>query len=1393
MKKYLIILLALITTLHVWGQFEDEQIILDGSGALQVLAIDLDADGDDDIVTVKDAQGISGHWYENTDGQGTFAKPQVFDYFYAQTGTSSSISKVYAADVNGDGKMDIVCNQRWLENTGDPSSFIAHVLDYNLSEIKIPGDMDADGDMDILVTMAYSPNNGREGGIFWLENIDGLGNFQKLNDFNSDYDNIRNVGAEIFDHDGDGDLDVIAFYDPISSSSFYVVFENTNGNGATMLEVWSSNIDDVWATAKGDINDDGLEDVAVIRKLSNGSTRPSLLLNIGGGFQQTNYNTFVNDQTDLYFANIDNSGAEELLVLSPGTNYVSGDPFTGNLSPTLNPVGGLITAGAASLGDFNGDQFLDLVETYDDFLTLSGSNKDLRIVYNQNGNPSVDEVDIEYFIRSNSKKLVRDFDLDGDNDIILLNGKFPNNQRLELLKNDGVGNFNKEILISDGILQSSEFEIVDVNDDGRNDVIINEGSQVFSFLQNSDGTITKNDSPFFDQSVGLIRTVDVNNDDRSDYIYLWDQDQTIYIQLNNGGQPEPPVGINYTFGGVLEFELADVNFDGSVDIVMYVESEQVTVSYNDGNGNFSTPSLLVSNTGNLIGVADINGDGANDLIFTRSSALIFTDKVTVSYYDISGSSYLPEEDVLEQQNTVEFEVADYDNDGDIDIITNFGVAINVTGEGDFFYSVGTGSLDLFEATQDLNGDGLPDLVNFNVLRSRLSWSENSFNSIAQTSGQVVIDDNDNCEVDPGESFFPGAIIQIEKDGEVHYANSGLQGFYGTLTDDLGDYNFELQLPSPYWTACDIDTTVSITDVNIDYEVDFYLQAEVDCPLLSPELAVTRLRPCIPGRITLSYCNYGTITSELSEATLAIPFGLIVNSASQPIVEQTDSTIVFEIDPIQPGSCGNIFINVTPDCELLEVYDVVCTEVKVTPDELCVPIDLSWDGSTIEATGFCVGDSARFILRNIGDGAMDQPRQFRLSGIINEDIVMNIVDTFDLDPNEEKIITVLNTAVDASRIEAEQDPDHPSANTANALVQNCDGLIEELWSELFFSFPQFNGDPFQDFACKSITSSFDPNEKVAEPTGLGDAHLIEKDWELEYTVYFQNTGNDTAFTVEIIDTLSELLDISTLRINGASHPFVWEINPDNELRFFFDDILLPDSTTDVLGSQGFVEFAITPKQTIPFNALIFNRAGIYFDFNDPIITNFTFHTIRKPVRYSSEHFQVCEGEEIFGQVFESDTIFQESIEFQSYDSIAFQHIHVINDVEKTLNVTVTEGGFYEGVLIQNDTTIIFHDLSIDGCDSTTTVIVDAVVSNINNLNSLKDLKVFPNPTKDDLFIRAEGLDILEIEIYSIVGRVKLKIDHYDQHKFNLSGLPSGVYQLRIQTSGGLATRMITKLE
>jgi hypothetical protein len=65
---------------------------------------------------------------------------------------------------------------------------------------------------------------------------------------------------------------------------------------------------------------------------------------------------------------------------------------------------------------------------------------------------------------------------------------------------------------------------------------------------------------------------------------------------------------------------------------------------------------------------------------------------------------------------------------------------------------------------------------------------------------------------------------------------------------------------------------------------------------------------------------------------------------------------------------------------------------------------------------------------------------------------------------------------------------------------------------------------------------------------------------------------------------------------------FELSESGYLKIYFDQIQLPDSFSNEPASHGFVKYAIKPKNGYLIGQVFSNTAKIYFDFNDPIITN-----------------------------------------------------------------------------------------------------------------------------------------------------------------------------------------------
>ncbi len=142
---------------------------------------------------------------------------------------------------------------------------------------------------------------------------------------------------------------------------------------------------------------------------------------------------------------------------------------------------------------------------------------------------------------------------------------------------------------------------------------------------------------------------------------------------------------------------------------------------------------------------------------------------------------------------------------------------------------------------------------------------------------------------------------------------------------------------------------------------------------------------------------------------------------------------------------------------------------------------------------------------------------------------------------------------------------------------------------------------------SILCAFDPNDKQVMPEGDGSAHRVDMDTELRYLIRFQNTGNDTAFNIVVIDTIDAGLDPNSVYVIATSHPcWIQKVNG-HIMQLTFDNILLPDSNINEPESHGFILFKAKGSLLNTDPTIVYNTAYIYFDQNAPVSTNTTFTT------------------------------------------------------------------------------------------------------------------------------------------------------------------------------------------
>ena len=116
--------------------------------------------------------------------------------------------------------------------------------------------------------------------------------------------------------------------------------------------------------------------------------------------------------------------------------------------------------------------------------------------------------------------------------------------------------------------------------------------------------------------------------------------------------------------------------------------------------------------------------------------------------------------------------------------------------------------------------------------------------------------------------------------------------------------------------------------------------------------------------------------------------------------------------------------------------------------------------------------------------------------------------------------------------------------------------------------------------------------------------IAADAPVLYLIRFQNVGQDTVQQVVIRDTLDPRFNPSSFNMLGASHDYQLLGEGGSVIRWYFEDIQLPDSTTGGSNSIGFVLFSVQPLPFLVPGQTILNRACISFDDSVDICTNQT---------------------------------------------------------------------------------------------------------------------------------------------------------------------------------------------
>jgi hypothetical protein len=353
------------------------------------------------------------------------------------------------------------------------------------------------------------------------------------------------------------------------------------------------------------------------------------------------------------------------------------------------------------VGDITGDGMPEII-------TADYSSDSITILFNDghSGFSPTNARSIEVGAEPTSLALS---DVDGGHlDIVVANS---GDNTVTVLLGTGTGNFTEEdgspydvgpepqhVVIAD--IDGAHPDIITANTNSDTITVL-PGMGDGSFDAGSTRTITVGEEPW------RVLVTDVNGGDPDIVVSNYgDSSVTVLLGTGGGSFDEADGSPMDLPGGTLDIRSADLDGDGSVDLVVAYEWEEIiTVLYGDGSGGFSeggNSPLAIAGGPISLAIEDANEDGTLDIIAAESrdnSVRIFAGDGNRSFRETINSP-IP---VGRGPSAIGF--GDLDDDGHSDLVTvnEFGNDVSVLlghGHGEYF-SAHLSRLNLF----DLGSDG----------------------------------------------------------------------------------------------------------------------------------------------------------------------------------------------------------------------------------------------------------------------------------------------------------------------------------------------------------------------------------------------------------------------------------------------------------------------------------------------------------------------------------------------------------------------------------------------------------------------------------------------------------------------------------------------------------------
>ncbi|WP_242206543.1 FG-GAP-like repeat-containing protein [Aestuariivivens insulae] len=349
-------------------------------------------------------------------------------------------------------------------------------------------------------------------------------------------------------------------------------------------------------------------------------------------------------------------------------------------------------------GDLNNDGYADIV-----IGTYTGNTVEWY-KNNKNGTFSA-----QTLIASNLTKVtgitIADLDNDSFNDVIATSNSFG---KAVWFKNDGNGNFSGEKLIASGLLEAFSVKAGDIDGNNTIDVVVSAyASDLVAWYSNNGSGSFGSANTISNIALSGPRDFDLadyDHDGDLDIVIAYGKLHAARIYNNNLSQTSSPTFTGETnYIAIGNYYINDISF-GNVDNSGYLDVIKTdlytsTAWYKkESDGTFTETIFSTSNTyPTAVMVSDFNGDSQNDVVVGYSSTST-SDEITW-YKNATPSG---ETVVDNTQNDISaFTVNDFDNDGDLDM------ASIASGENhlNWFENLADGAVGCLA---DSDGDGVCD-------------------------------------------------------------------------------------------------------------------------------------------------------------------------------------------------------------------------------------------------------------------------------------------------------------------------------------------------------------------------------------------------------------------------------------------------------------------------------------------------------------------------------------------------------------------------------------------------------------------------------------------------------------------------------------------------------------